>query len=103
MAQQGLWISAKENNMKERGELPNEEGDAAREYKSRHEENFWSNWLRENERCKEERTTKTEKNEEEKAEKRKREEEKEENEMGAVKRRREVSVSVVAFEIFGHG
>ena len=44
--------------MKERGELPNEEGDAVREYKAMHEENFWSNWPREDERSKEERTTK---------------------------------------------
>ena len=33
--------------MKERGELPNEEGDAVREFKAMHEENFWSNWPRE--------------------------------------------------------
>ena len=36
--------------MKERGELPNEEGDAVREYKVMHEENYWSNSLREDER-----------------------------------------------------
>ena len=36
-------------------------------------------------------------------EKIKREEEKEENVMEAIKRRREGSVSVVAFEIFGQG
>ena len=28
--------------MKERGELPNEECDAVREYKAMHEEDFWS-------------------------------------------------------------
>ena len=33
-----------------------------------HEENFWSNWLREDERGKEERMAKTEKNEEERRE-----------------------------------
>ena len=31
--------------MKERGELPNEEGDAVREFEAMHEENFWSNRL----------------------------------------------------------
>ena len=51
----------------------------------------------------EERMAKAEKNEEEKGEKRKIEEEKEENETGAVKRRREGCVSVVACEIFGQG
>ena len=50
----------------EREVLPNEE------------ENFWSNWLREDQRGKEERMGKAEKNEEERGEKRKREEEKEE-------------------------
>ena len=36
--------------MKERGELPDGKGDAVRECKAMHEENFWSNWLREDER-----------------------------------------------------
>ena len=54
--------------MKKRGELPNEEGDAVREYKAMHEENFWSRWPREDERGKEERMAKAEKNEEEKGE-----------------------------------
>ena len=36
--------------MKERRELPNEEGFAVREYEAMHEENFWSNWLREDKR-----------------------------------------------------
>ena len=40
--------------MKERGELPNEEGDVVREYRAMHEENFWSSWLREDERGREE-------------------------------------------------
>ena len=48
MAQKGPWNLAKEKVTKERGELPNEEGDAVREY----EENFWSNWLSEDERGK---------------------------------------------------
>ena len=73
--------------MKERVELPNEVGDAVREYRTTYEENFWSSWPREDERGKEERTTKAEKNEEEKnGEKRKREEEKEENDSGKIKR-----------------
>ena len=38
--------------MKARGELPNEEGDVVREYKSMREENFRSSWLREDERGK---------------------------------------------------
>ena len=64
MAQEGFWNLAKEKIMKERGELPNEDGDAVRECKAMHEENFWRNWLREDERGKEERTAKSEKNEE---------------------------------------
>ena len=93
---------AKENIMKEGRELPNEEGDAVREYKATHEENFWSSWLREDERGKEERTAKV-KNEGERDEKRKREEEKEENETVTGKRRCEGFVSVEAFEIFSQG
>ena len=30
--------------MKERGELPNEEGGAVREYQAMHEEDLWSSW-----------------------------------------------------------
>ena len=62
--------------MKERGELLDEEGDAVREYKGMREENFWSSWLREHERGKEEMMAKAEKNEGEEGEKRKREEKK---------------------------
>ena len=76
---------AKDKIVKERGELPDAEGDAVREHKAVHEDNFWSNWLREDERGKEARTAKADKNEEEKGEKRKREEEKEENETVTVK------------------
>ena len=61
--------------MKERRELPNEEGDVAREYKAMHEENFWSSWLREDERGEQKRMAKAGKNEEGKGEQRKREEE----------------------------
>ena len=75
MAQKGLW------------KLPNEEGDAVREYRAVHEENFWSSWLREEEGSKEERTAQAEKKEEQRGEKRQREEEKEENETETVKRR----------------
>ena len=42
-------------SMKERRELPNEEGDAVKEHKAMHEEDFWSSWLKEEERGKEER------------------------------------------------
>ena len=80
--------------MTERGEVTNVEGDAVREFQAMHEENFLSNWLREDESGKEERNARTEKNEEEKGEKRKREEDKEENETGTVKRRCEGFVSL---------
>ena len=43
MEQRGLWNLAKGKILRERGE----EGDAVREYKAMHEENFWSSWLRE--------------------------------------------------------
>ena len=75
---------AKESVLRERGELPKEEGDAVRENRAMHEENFWSSWLREDERGKEERTARAEKNEEERCEKRRIEEEKEENQTGSV-------------------
>ena len=75
----------KRKNNEERRELPNEEGDVVRECKAMHEEDFWSSWIREDERGKEERTAKAEKNEEEKGEKRKRVEEKEENETNLLK------------------
>ena len=91
----------KEKIMKERGELPHEEGDAVRECRAMHEENFWSSWLREDERGKEERMAKAEKNEEERSEKRKREEEKEESKTGSVERRCEGFVSVEALKLFG--
>ena len=54
MAQKGMWNLAKEKSVKERGALPNEEGDEVREYKALHEEDFWSSWLWEDERGKEE-------------------------------------------------
>ena len=44
--------------MKERGELLHEEGDAVREFEAMHEENLLSNWLRKDERGKEERMAK---------------------------------------------
>ena len=46
--------------MKERGKLPNEESDVVREYEAVHEEDFWSSWLREDERSEGDRKTKTE-------------------------------------------
>ena len=70
---------------RERGK---EEGDAVREYKAMHEENFLSSWEREDARGTEERTAKvSEKIEEERGEKRKREEEKEENKTERVKKK----------------
>ena len=83
MAQKGLWNLAKEKTMKERGELPNEEGDVVRECKAMHEEDFWSSWLREDEKSKEEGKPEAEgKGEEERSEK-----EKEENETVTVKKK----------------
>ena len=102
-AQKGVWNLAKEKIMKERGELPNEEGDVVRENKAMHKEDFWSSWLREDEKSKEERKAEAEGKGEEEGEKRKREEEKEKNEMRTVKRRCEGFVSVEAFEIFSQG
>ena len=64
-----------------------------------HEEDLWSNWVRNDEKSEEERKAEAEGKEEEKGEKRKREEEKEENETVTVERRCEVFVSVEAFEI----
>ena len=61
MAQKGLWNLAKEKIMKERCELPHKEGDVVKEFQAMHEEDFWSSWLREDERGKEERMAKTEK------------------------------------------
>ena len=42
MAQKGLWNLAKEKIMKERGKLPNQEGDAVRESKAMREETSWA-------------------------------------------------------------
>ena len=61
MAQTGLWKMAKGKIIKERGEFLNEEGDVVKELKAVHEEDYWSSWLREDERGKEERKAITEK------------------------------------------
>ena len=71
--------------------------------KVRHEEDFWSNWLREEERSKEEIKAKAKGKEEKKEKKRNREEEKEENETETGKRRCEGFVSGETFEIFSQG
>ena len=71
-AQKGMWNLAMKKIMKERGELPNEEGEEVREYKAMHGEDFWSSWPREDERGNEERMAKADRNEEEEGEKRKR-------------------------------
>ena len=69
--------------LRERGAPPKEEGDAVREYKAMHEENFLSSWLREDWREKEERLVKmSDENEDERGETLKREGEKEENKTG---------------------
>ena len=68
--------------MKEGGQLPNEEGDVVREFKAMNEEDFWSSWLREDERSKEERKAEAEGKGVEEGGKRKREEEKDENDTG---------------------
>ena len=49
--------------MKERSELPTEEGDVVRECKAMHEEDFWSSWLREDEKSKEDRKLREKKEE----------------------------------------
>ena len=87
--------------MKESGELPNEEGDVVREYKAMHEEDFWSSWLRKDERGKEGRTTKTERKEQENCEMRKEKRRKKRTKKGLEKE--DVRVSVDAFEIFSQG
>ena len=51
MAQKVLRNLAKEMNLTEE-KLSKEEGDAVREYKATHEENFLSSWLREDEKRK---------------------------------------------------
>ena len=57
MAQQGSWNFASEE-LRERGALRKEEGDAVREYSVMHEETFLRSWSREDGREKEERTAK---------------------------------------------
>ena len=59
---------AEEKTMKERG---NEEGDVVSQFKAMHEEDFWSSWLREDEKSKEERKAEAEGKGEEEGEKRK--------------------------------
>ena len=67
----GLWNLAREKILRERGALPKEEGDAVREGKAMHEENFLSSWLREDGRERNERTVKkSDENEEERGQKR---------------------------------
>ena len=46
VAQKGLWNLVREKVLRDRGALPNEEGDVIREYKAMHEEHFLSSWLR---------------------------------------------------------
>ena len=101
MAQKGVWNLDREKVLRERGELPKEEGDAVREYKAMHEENFMSSWFGEEVREKEEIMVKvSDEKEEERSEKREREGEKEEDETETVKRRCEGFVSVEALENF---
>ena len=104
MAQKGSWNLAREKILRERAEVPKEEGDAVREYKAVNEEKILSSWLREDGREEEGRMVEVSyENEEERGEKRRREREKEENETGIVKRRCEGFVSVEAFEISCQG
>ena len=56
VAQEGLWKLARDKILRERGALPKEEGDAIRECRAMHEENFLSSWLMEDGREKEEST-----------------------------------------------
>ena len=88
MAQKGLWnLATEKKTMKERGELPSEEGDVVRESEAVHEEDFWSSWLREGEKSKGESKIEAEGKREVEGEKRKREEEKEENETVTVQKK----------------
>ena len=74
-------------------------GVVVKEYRAMHEEDFWSRWLREDEKSKEERKAEAAGKGEEEEEKGKKEEEKEETETVTVKRRCEGFVSVEAFDI----
>ena len=56
MTQKGLWNLAGEKILRARGALPKEDGDAVREHKAMHEEDFLSSWLRVDGREKEEGT-----------------------------------------------
>ena len=70
MAQKRIVEPCWSKDLEERGALPKEEGDASREYKAIHEENFLSSWLREDGREKEERMVEvSNENEEERSEK----------------------------------
>ena len=44
---ESLWNVARERMLRDRGALPEEEGDIEREYKTMHEEHFLSSWPRE--------------------------------------------------------
>ena len=81
--------------MKDRGELPKEEGDVMGEYEAMHEEDFWSSWLREDEKSKEERKAEAEGGKEKRRKKR--------TKRGRSKEDVRVLVSVEAFEIFSQG
>ena len=47
LARRGLWKITKDRLLEDRGGLPREDGNRLREYRSMHEENFLSSWLRE--------------------------------------------------------
>ena len=80
MAHKELWNLAREEVMRDRGVLPQEEGDVNREYKAMHEENFLSSWLREEEKEREEIMLETgEETQEERSKKRRRGERRERN------------------------
>ena len=86
-----MWNFARKKIFRERGELPKEEGDAVREYKALHEENFLSSWLREDVRGREEKTAKvSEKNEGERVKRGKEKRRKNRTKTERVKRRWEV-------------
>ena len=102
MAQKkGLWILVREKVLRERGALPEEEGDIIRDYKAMHEEIFLGSWLREEE--KEERILETARRPEKRGAKREEEKRRKKGETESVKRRCAGSVSVEAFEIFSQG
>ena len=96
--------SRKREMLQDKGALHKEDGDVTKEYKSMHEENFLSSWLRKDEEDKKERTMEVDREtKEEMGKKWIRDEEKGENETVIVERRCVNPVSTEAFDISSQG